>query len=60
MLYYVSDPAATIKFFHSLLGPKGKLLIILVSGKSSIFFTTQLDGTPQLSMITLISNLIIW
>ncbi|KAK6485160.1 histamine N-methyltransferase-like isoform X1 [Huso huso] len=34
MLYYVSDPAATIKFFHSLLGPKGKLLIILVSGTS--------------------------
>ncbi|MGH0120070.1 UNVERIFIED_CONTAM: hypothetical protein FKN15_062760 [Acipenser sinensis] len=34
MLYYVSDPAATIKFFHSLLGHKGKLLIILVSGTS--------------------------
>ncbi|XP_006636378.1 histamine N-methyltransferase-like [Lepisosteus oculatus] len=28
MLYYVSDYAATIKFFHSLLREKGKLLII--------------------------------
>ncbi|MBN3279119.1 HNMT methyltransferase, partial [Polyodon spathula] len=37
MLYYVSDPAATIKFIHSLLGPKGKLLIILVSGNSGWF-----------------------
>nr|XP_006636285.1 PREDICTED: histamine N-methyltransferase isoform X1 [Lepisosteus oculatus] len=34
MLYYVSDPGATVKFFRSLLKPNGKLLIILVSGAS--------------------------
>ncbi|XP_072541464.1 histamine N-methyltransferase-like [Salminus brasiliensis] len=28
MLYYVDDPAATLKFFHGLLKEKGKLLII--------------------------------
>lgn len=34
MLYYVKDPEATVRFFESLLGKNGKLLIILVSGKS--------------------------
>ncbi|XP_003215142.3 histamine N-methyltransferase isoform X1 [Anolis carolinensis] len=34
MLYYVKDIPATIKFFHSLLEPGAKLLIILVSGTS--------------------------
>ncbi|XP_066544153.1 histamine N-methyltransferase [Amia ocellicauda] len=34
MLYYVSDPSATVKFFRSLLSRTGKLLIILVSGTS--------------------------
>uniref|UniRef100_A0A3Q4HZ29 Histamine N-methyltransferase n=1 Tax=Neolamprologus brichardi TaxID=32507 RepID=A0A3Q4HZ29_NEOBR len=34
MLYYVKDPEATVRFFQSLLGKNGKLLIILVSGKS--------------------------
>lgn len=34
MLYYVNDPEATVRFFQSLLGKNGKLLIILVSGKS--------------------------
>lgn len=34
MLYYVKDPEATISFFQSLLNKNGKLLIILVSGKS--------------------------
>ncbi|KAH0621369.1 hypothetical protein JD844_022561 [Phrynosoma platyrhinos] len=34
MLYYVKDIPATIKFFHSLLEPGAKLLIILVSGSS--------------------------
>ncbi|XP_061464880.1 histamine N-methyltransferase isoform X3 [Rhineura floridana] len=32
MLYYVQDIPATIRFFHSLLEPGAKLLIILVSG----------------------------
>uniref|UniRef100_A0A2D4NN00 Histamine N-methyltransferase n=1 Tax=Micrurus surinamensis TaxID=129470 RepID=A0A2D4NN00_MICSU len=32
MLYYVKDMPATIRFFHSLLEPGAKLLIILVSG----------------------------
>ncbi|XP_062972660.1 histamine N-methyltransferase-like [Elgaria multicarinata webbii] len=34
MLYYVKDIPATIKFFHRLLEPGAKLLIILVSGSS--------------------------
>ncbi|XP_060786484.1 histamine N-methyltransferase-like isoform X2 [Neoarius graeffei] len=34
MLYYVSDPEATVSFFRSLLHKDGKLLIILVSGQS--------------------------
>uniref|UniRef100_A0A8D0EH83 Histamine N-methyltransferase n=1 Tax=Salvator merianae TaxID=96440 RepID=A0A8D0EH83_SALMN len=34
MLYYVKDIPATIKFFHSLLDPGAKLLIILVSETS--------------------------
>uniref|UniRef100_A0A2H6N6G4 Histamine N-methyltransferase n=3 Tax=Micrurus TaxID=8634 RepID=A0A2H6N6G4_9SAUR len=34
MLYYVKDMPATIRFFHSLLEPGAKLLIILVSGRS--------------------------
>ncbi|XP_058696460.1 histamine N-methyltransferase-like [Poecile atricapillus] len=34
MLYYVKDIPATIRYFHSLLESQGKLLIILVSGKS--------------------------
>ncbi|XP_008275407.1 histamine N-methyltransferase isoform X2 [Stegastes partitus] len=34
MLYYVKDPGATISFFQSLLDKNGKLLIILVSGRS--------------------------
>uniref|UniRef100_A0A3Q0SC53 Histamine N-methyltransferase n=1 Tax=Amphilophus citrinellus TaxID=61819 RepID=A0A3Q0SC53_AMPCI len=34
MLYYVKDPEATVRFFQSLLGKNGKLLIILVSGES--------------------------
>ncbi|CAI9593617.1 unnamed protein product, partial [Staurois parvus] len=34
MLYYVKDIPATLKFFTSLLSAEGKLLIILVSGKS--------------------------
>uniref|UniRef100_A0A8C5MDX9 Histamine N-methyltransferase n=1 Tax=Leptobrachium leishanense TaxID=445787 RepID=A0A8C5MDX9_9ANUR len=34
MLYYVKDVAATLKFFSSCLAPKGKLIIILVSGNS--------------------------
>ncbi|KAG9340808.1 hypothetical protein JZ751_019999 [Albula glossodonta] len=34
MLYYISDPGATVSFFRSLLNKNGKLLIILVSGKS--------------------------
>ncbi|NWY71776.1 HNMT methyltransferase, partial [Erithacus rubecula] len=34
MLYYVKDIPATLRYFHSLLEPQGKLLIILVSGKS--------------------------
>nr|XP_034986586.1 histamine N-methyltransferase isoform X1 [Zootoca vivipara] len=34
MLYYVKDIPATIRFFHSLLEPGAKLLIILVSGTS--------------------------
>ncbi|XP_061464879.1 histamine N-methyltransferase isoform X2 [Rhineura floridana] len=34
MLYYVQDIPATIRFFHSLLEPGAKLLIILVSGTS--------------------------
>ncbi|XP_023664621.1 histamine N-methyltransferase-like [Paramormyrops kingsleyae] len=35
MLYYVTDTAATISFFRSLLNENGKLLIILVAGESS-------------------------
>ncbi|KAJ8253035.1 hypothetical protein GJAV_G00208400 [Gymnothorax javanicus] len=34
MLYYVSDPHATVTFFRSLLKKNGKLMIILVSDKS--------------------------
>ncbi|KAJ7992793.1 hypothetical protein DPEC_G00282380 [Dallia pectoralis] len=34
MLYYVKDPVATVSFYQSLLNENGKLLIILVSGKS--------------------------
>ncbi|NXQ32209.1 HNMTA methyltransferase, partial [Alaudala cheleensis] len=34
MLYYEKDIPATVRYFHSLLESKGKLLIILVSGKS--------------------------
>ncbi|XP_030199736.1 histamine N-methyltransferase isoform X1 [Gadus morhua] len=34
MLYYVKDPDATVRFFQSLLDKNGKLLIILVSGRS--------------------------
>ncbi|KAM7049404.1 histamine N-methyltransferase-like [Acridotheres tristis] len=34
MLYYVKDIPATLRYFHSLLEPQAKLLIILVSGKS--------------------------
>ncbi|XP_058049762.1 histamine N-methyltransferase [Ahaetulla prasina] len=34
MLYYVKDMPATIRFFHSLLAPRAKLFIILVSGRS--------------------------
>uniref|UniRef100_J3S4H4 Histamine N-methyltransferase-like n=2 Tax=Crotalus adamanteus TaxID=8729 RepID=J3S4H4_CROAD len=34
MLYYVKDMPATIRFFHGLLEPGAKLLIILVSGRS--------------------------
>ncbi|XP_007435021.1 histamine N-methyltransferase isoform X2 [Python bivittatus] len=34
MLYYVKDMPATIRFFHSILEPGAKLLIILVSGRS--------------------------
>ncbi|XP_074071172.1 histamine N-methyltransferase [Macrotis lagotis] len=34
MLYYVKDIPATLKYFHSLLDTKGKILIILVSGIS--------------------------
>ncbi|XP_056899577.1 histamine N-methyltransferase-like isoform X2 [Takifugu flavidus] len=34
MLYYVNDPEATVRFFQSLLSENGKLLVILVSGKS--------------------------
>ncbi|XP_025053368.1 histamine N-methyltransferase-like isoform X3 [Alligator sinensis] len=34
MLYYVQDIAATIRYFHSLLDAKAKLLIIIVSGSS--------------------------
>ncbi|XP_061092951.1 histamine N-methyltransferase-like [Conger conger] len=35
MLYYIADPGATVSFFRSLLNKNGKLLIILVSGKSA-------------------------
>lgn len=35
MLYYVQDIAATIRYFHSLLDAKAKLLIIIVSGRYS-------------------------
>ncbi|KAJ8255290.1 hypothetical protein GJAV_G00203200 [Gymnothorax javanicus] len=35
MLYYISDPGAAVSFFRSLLHKNGKLLIILVSGKSA-------------------------
>ncbi|XP_063174471.1 histamine N-methyltransferase isoform X1 [Candoia aspera] len=34
MLYYVKDVPATIRFFYSLLEPRAKLFIILVSGRS--------------------------
>ncbi|NXD20170.1 HNMTA methyltransferase, partial [Spelaeornis formosus] len=34
VLYYVKDIPATLWYFHSLLEPQAKLLIILVSGKS--------------------------
>ncbi|NWR48111.1 HNMT methyltransferase, partial [Regulus satrapa] len=34
MLYYVKDIPATLRYFHSLLEPQGKLLVILVSGES--------------------------
>ncbi|NXK87879.1 HNMT methyltransferase, partial [Formicarius rufipectus] len=34
MLYYVKDIPATVRYFHSLLEPQAKLLIILVSGNS--------------------------
>lgn len=34
MLYYVKDPEATVSFFRSLLSSSGKLVIILVAGKS--------------------------
>ncbi|XP_018597054.1 histamine N-methyltransferase [Scleropages formosus] len=34
MLYYVTDPDATVSFFRSLLSENGKLLIILVAGES--------------------------
>ncbi|KAF7241883.1 Histamine N-methyltransferase [Varanus komodoensis] len=34
MLYYVDDVSATIRFFHSLLEPGAKLLIVHVSGTS--------------------------
>ncbi|KAL4601605.1 histamine N-methyltransferase-like [Arapaima gigas] len=34
MLYYVTDPDATVAFFRSLLSENGKLLIILVSGRT--------------------------
>ncbi|KAK3569409.1 hypothetical protein QTP86_027944, partial [Hemibagrus guttatus] len=34
MLYYVTDPEATVSIFRSLLNKDGKLLIILVSGQS--------------------------
>ncbi|XP_029461261.1 histamine N-methyltransferase [Rhinatrema bivittatum] len=34
MLYYVDDIPATLKYFISCLAPNGRLLIILVSGKS--------------------------
>ncbi|XP_032921255.1 histamine N-methyltransferase-like isoform X2 [Catharus ustulatus] len=34
MLYYVKDIPGTLRYFHSLLESQGKLLIILVSGKS--------------------------
>ncbi|XP_032653019.1 histamine N-methyltransferase isoform X1 [Chelonoidis abingdonii] len=34
MLYYVKDIPATIRYFHSLLEAKAKLLIILISGTS--------------------------
>ncbi|XP_053111004.1 histamine N-methyltransferase-like isoform X1 [Hemicordylus capensis] len=34
MLYYTNDVPGTIRFFHSLLEPGAKLLIILVSGSS--------------------------
>ncbi|NXT98183.1 HNMT methyltransferase, partial [Buphagus erythrorhynchus] len=35
MLYYVKDIPATLRYFHSLLESQAKLLIVLVSGKSS-------------------------
>ncbi|XP_042539493.1 histamine N-methyltransferase [Dipodomys spectabilis] len=34
MLYYVKDIPATLKFFHSILATKAKILIIVVSGTS--------------------------
>ncbi|KAL8183259.1 UNVERIFIED_CONTAM: hypothetical protein K2H54_028769 [Gekko kuhli] len=36
MLYYVKDISATIHFFHTILEPGAKLLIILVSGQHSV------------------------
>ncbi|XP_070832025.1 histamine N-methyltransferase-like [Chaetodon trifascialis] len=57
MLYYVKDPGATISFFQSLLDKNGKLLIILVSGKSGFgklwrTFRNQLCHTELSQCVT--------
>ncbi|XP_076603772.1 histamine N-methyltransferase-like [Chaetodon auriga] len=57
MLYYVKDIGATISFFQSLLAKNGKLLIILVSGKSGFgklwsTFRNQLCNTEMSQCVT--------
>ncbi|NWJ02035.1 HNMTA methyltransferase, partial [Crypturellus undulatus] len=53
MLYYVKDIPATIRYFHQLLEEKGKLLIVLVSGKATGWETLWKKYGSQLPLTDL-------
>ena len=53
MLYYVKDPGATTSFYRGLLSNRGKLLIILESGKweAESALLSQLNLIPIVSLL---------
>ncbi|NXM61086.1 HNMTA methyltransferase, partial [Illadopsis cleaveri] len=56
MLYYVKDVPATLRYFHSLLESQGKLLIILVSGKSGWNTMWKMPSFPLQDLCIYISS----